>query len=126
MAYDPDLAARIRAIAGPDAQEKKLFGGLGFLVGGNLAASAYKDGGLMIRCAADDWSAFVEEDGARSMLRKGKPVSGWVLVAAAEVGEPPDQSPCSRWSGRQSSTFVASDRTRRPWVLGRHAIRPIQ
>jgi hypothetical protein len=85
MAFDPTLAARIRTIAGADVQEKKLFGGLGFLVNGNLAASAYKDGGLMIRCAAHDWPLFTEEAGARPMLRKGNPVSGWVLVAADDV-----------------------------------------
>lgn len=104
MAYDSDLAARIRRIAGPDAQEKKLFGGLGFLVGGNLAASAYKDGGLMIRCSADDWSAFVEEDGARPMLRKGKSVSGWVLVAADQVAADDE---LARWVQR-GLAFAAS------------------
>ena len=90
MPHDPALAARIRALVPPDTTEKKLFGGHAFLRGGNVAASAYKDGGRMIRCAKHDWEAFVAEDGARPMLRKDKPVSGWVLVSAAAVQSEPE------------------------------------
>lgn len=57
MAYDEGPANRIRSMmAGtPGLAGKKMFGGLGFLVNGHLAASAYRDGDLMIRCARDDW-----------------------------------------------------------------------
>ncbi len=87
MAYDEALANRIRSLmAGtPGLAEKKMFGGLAFLVNGHLAASAYKDGDLMIRCGKDDWQPFLAEDGARPMTRKGEPVSGWVLIAASAV-----------------------------------------
>lgn len=87
MAYDEALADRIRAFLGPDegTRERKMFGGLAFLRNGNMAVSAYKSGGLMIRCSADDWPAFCEEAGADPMLRKGAPVSGWVLIDADAV-----------------------------------------
>jgi TfoX/Sxy family transcriptional regulator of competence genes len=74
-----------------------MFGGLAFLVNGNLAVSAYKDGGLMIRCSSDDWQEFLSEDGAHPMLRKGKPVSGWVLIAAEAVQ---DEASLASWVRR--------------------------
>jgi len=97
MAYDPALAARIRAAVPAATTEKRLFGGLGFLRGGNLATSAYRDGGLMIRCAKDDWQGFIDEAGARPMLRKDKPVSGWVLITADAVAE---DAELARWVAR--------------------------
>jgi TfoX/Sxy family transcriptional regulator of competence genes len=89
MAYDETLAHRIRALlAGtPGLAEKSLFGGLGFLVNGNLAVSAYRDGDLMIRAGQDDWQAFCAEDGARPMTRKGQTVSGWVIIAGTAVAD---------------------------------------
>lgn len=87
MAYDEALANRIRSLmAGtPGLAEKKMFGGLGFLVNGHLAASAYRGGDLMIRCGKDDWRDFCAEDGARPMTRKGAPVTGWVVIAPRVV-----------------------------------------
>jgi len=99
MAYDPELADRIRDLVGatPGIRERKMFGGLVFLVDGNIAASAYKDGGLMIRSSAEDWEAFCSDDGARPMLRKGAPVSGWVLVESQAVQS---QSSLAEWVER--------------------------
>ncbi len=89
MAYDETLANRIRSLmAGtPGFSEKKMFGGLGFLVNGHLAASAYRGGDLMIRCGKEDWEAFLAEDGARPMTRGREPVTGWVLIAASAVAD---------------------------------------
>ena len=99
MAYDPVIAERVRAAIATDAgvRERKMFGGLAFLLNGNISVSAYKDGGLMIRCSADDWQAFCSEDGARPMLRKGAPVSGWVLIAADAVR---DEASLCKWIWR--------------------------
>jgi TfoX/Sxy family transcriptional regulator of competence genes len=99
MAYDPELAGRIRSMidAAESVSERKMFGGLAFFLDGNLAVSAYRDGGLMIRCAAEDWQTLCDEAGARPMLRKGAPVSGWVLIAAATLQE--DRS-LQRWVER--------------------------
>lgn len=89
MAYDKALADRIRVLmAGtPGLTEKRMFGGLGFLVNGRIGVSAYQGGDLMIRCAKDDWEAFCAEDRARPMTRKGEPVSGWVIISATAVLE---------------------------------------
>jgi hypothetical protein len=97
MPHDPALTARIRALVPPGTTEKRLFGGHAFLRGGHLATSAYKDGGLMIRCGEADWAAFTAEPGARPMLRKDKPVSGWVLIAADAVQH---EASLARWVAR--------------------------
>lgn len=99
MAYDPVLAGRVRAIISGDAEvtERKMFGGLAFLLDGNFAVSAYRDGGLMIRCSDADWPAFCSESGAKPMLRKGAPVSGWVQIAADAVR---DEDSLSTWVER--------------------------
>ena len=52
---------------------------------------------LMIRCSGEDWQAFCSEDGARPMLRKGAPVSGWVLIAADAVR---DEQSLAKWVQR--------------------------
>ncbi len=99
MPYDENLAGRIRAIlqGTPGLQEKKMFGGLAFLVNGHIAASAYRDGRLMITCAADDTAAFLAEPGAAPMVRGGRPMQGWVLIEAAAVA---DDAALARWVGR--------------------------
>jgi TfoX/Sxy family transcriptional regulator of competence genes len=99
MAYDPELAERIRTVSArtPGVQERKMFGGLAFLLGGNVAASAYKDGGMMIRCSKETWEEYLAEAGTRPMLRKGKPVSGWVQIDAEAVR---DEKSLKRWVRR--------------------------
>jgi TfoX/Sxy family transcriptional regulator of competence genes len=84
MAYDVELADRIRELIepGPDLTEKKLFGGLAFLIGGNMAVAASGKGGLLVRvdpAAADELLAreFVE-----SMVMGGREVHGWLRVTA--------------------------------------------
>ena len=99
MTYDPALAERIRAAIAKHAgvRERKMFGGLAFMLNGNFAVSAYKDGGVMIRCSGEDWQALCSEDGAKPMLRKGAPVSGWVLITAEAVR---DKASLSKWVRR--------------------------
>jgi len=106
MAYNEELAARIRsAVAGrDDVTEKKMFGGLGFLLNGHMATSAYKGGDLMIRCAKEDWETFVTEKGARPMERKGKAITGWVMV---DVGAVADDAALNKWVQR-GLDFAAS------------------
>lgn len=99
MAYDQVLAERVRValVRGAGIRERKMFGGLAFLLNGNFAVSAYRDGGLMIRCSGEDWQALCSEEGARPMLRKGVPVSGWVLIAADAIR---DDSSLGKWVRR--------------------------
>ena len=81
MAYDENLAERIRGqlAARDDVTEKKMFGGLAFLVGGNMAVAASGQGGLMVRC---DPAATADHivDGAEPMIMRGKPMNGWLRV----------------------------------------------
>jgi TfoX/Sxy family transcriptional regulator of competence genes len=87
MPYDESMAERIRdlltGVAG--LTEKKMFGGIGFMINGNMAAGAHNDGRLMIRAAHDDSVAFATEDGAALMQRGGKGMKGWVLVDSDAV-----------------------------------------
>ena len=57
MAFDPQLADRVRSLlADADAlTEKRMFGGIGWMIGGNMAAGAHNDGRLMIRCSTEDF-----------------------------------------------------------------------
>jgi TfoX/Sxy family transcriptional regulator of competence genes len=62
-----------------------LFGGQGFTINGNMAASAYHDGRLMIRCAKADHETLLAEPGASPKLSGTKPMAGWVLVESSVV-----------------------------------------
>jgi len=82
MAYDHDLADRIRELIAdePDLSEMKLFGGLAFLIAGNMSVAASGQGGLMVRAALDDTDALVAKPHARRFEMRGKPMQGWVRV----------------------------------------------
>jgi TfoX/Sxy family transcriptional regulator of competence genes len=95
MAYDEELADRIRALvaARHDVSEKKMFGGLAFLVNGNMAVAASGQGGLLVRCdpaRSDDHMV----DGAEPMVMRGKPMTGWLRVTDELVASDPD---LERW-----------------------------
>ena len=95
MAYDEDLAERIRGLL-PDVTvtEKKMFGGLAFLVGGNMAVAASGKGGLMLRCDPADSEGLVAEPGASRMEMRGKEMDGWLRVAGDAVA---DDAALARW-----------------------------
>ena len=82
MPYDEDLANRIRElIAGTDAvTEKKMFGGLAFLVGGNMAVAASGQGGLMVRVDPKETDALLERPHTRPFEMRGRPMDGWLRV----------------------------------------------
>jgi TfoX/Sxy family transcriptional regulator of competence genes len=82
MAYDEDLANRIRElIAGePDVTEKKMFGGLAFLVGGNMAVAASGQGGLMLRCDPEETDALLAKPHARPFEMRGREMQGWLRI----------------------------------------------
>ena len=87
MAYDEDLADRIRELIAdePGLSEKKMFGGLAFLVGGNMAVSASGRGGLMVRVDPEQTDHLVSSTNAHPMEMKGRPVDGWLRVDAEHV-----------------------------------------
>ena len=84
MAYDLDLADRLRALLSsePDVVEKRMFGGLAFLVGGHLAVSASGQGGLLLRVDPAQSDALLEDTRARPFEMRGKPMAGWLHVEA--------------------------------------------
>ena len=87
MAYDEALADRIRELLLDDAgvTEKKMFGGLAFLVGGNMAVSASGQGGLMVRVDPAQTDALVASSSARPMEMRGRPMRGWLRVDTEDV-----------------------------------------
>ena len=87
MAYDEALAQRIRdLVAGaPKLTEKKMFGGLAFLVGGNMAIAASGQGGILVRVDPEESSALVAKTAAEVMVMRGRPMEGWLRVAAEDV-----------------------------------------
>lgn len=82
MAYDEDLADRIRsAIQDEDGvTEKRMFGGLAFLVHGNMAVSASGQGGLLLRVDPGETDSLVREDGVTRSEMRGRAMDGWVRV----------------------------------------------
>jgi hypothetical protein len=87
VAYDEELAARIRdLVAGePGLTEQKMFGGLAFLIGGNMAVAASGQGGLLVRVDPDESDTLVETTGARVMEMRGREMRGWLRVDADAV-----------------------------------------
>jgi TfoX/Sxy family transcriptional regulator of competence genes len=82
MAYDEALADRIRELitAEPGLSEQKMFGGLAFLIGGNMAASASGQGGMMIRADPAESDALVESTNAQFVAMRGRQMQGWLRV----------------------------------------------
>ena len=74
MAYDEDLANRIRElIAGePDVTEKRMFGGLAFLIGGNMSVAASGQGGLMVRVDPEETDELVAKPHAQPFVMRGR------------------------------------------------------
>ena len=95
MAYDEGLATRVREAIGeqPGLTEKQMFGGLAFLLGGNMACGVRGDD-LIVRAAAD---AALEEPGARPFDLTGRPMKGWLQVGPDGHAEDDD---LRRWVGR--------------------------
>lgn len=82
MAYDEELAGRVRdLIAGePGLTEQKMFGGLAFLIGGNMAVAASGQGGLMVRVDPAQSEALVASSPARPFEMRGRQMPGWLRV----------------------------------------------
>jgi len=87
MAYDDALAARIRDRIGaaPDLSEKKMFGGLAFLIGGNMAVAASGQGGILVRVDPEESDALVAGTPAEPMEMRGKQMAGWLRVPTDDV-----------------------------------------
>ena len=89
MAYDEELAERIRTLIGPapDLTEQKMFGGLAFLLGGNMAVAASGQGGMLVRVDPAQSDELVATTSAQPMEMRGREMRGWLRVASADVRE---------------------------------------
>lgn len=87
MAYDEELAARIRDLLADEAgvAEKKMFGGLAFLVNGNMAVAASGQGGLLVRVDPAESAELLEMSAATEMEMRGRSMAGWLRLESAEV-----------------------------------------
>lgn len=87
MAYEEALADRIRELIAGQAgvTEKKMFGGLAFLVGGNMAIAASGGGGIMVRVDPAESDRIVRATGARPFEMRGRPMQGWLRVEAENI-----------------------------------------
>jgi hypothetical protein len=87
MAYDEDLANRIRELVGgePGVREQRMFGGLAFLIGGNMAVAASGHGGVLVRVDPDRSDSLVATTGAELMEMGGRRMRGWLRVDPDDV-----------------------------------------
>jgi TfoX/Sxy family transcriptional regulator of competence genes len=83
MAYDEDLAERIRELLAVETTltEKRMFGGLAFLIGGNMAVAASGQGGVLVRVDRQQSDRLVATTPARPMEMRGRPMHGWLRIA---------------------------------------------
>ncbi len=91
MAYDVNLARRIRDEIGPmpGLEEKKMFGGTGFLVQGNMACGVH-GADMIVRVGAEHYDEALSNPYVKVFDMTGRPMAGWVMVAAGGVGEDDD------------------------------------
>jgi TfoX/Sxy family transcriptional regulator of competence genes len=87
MAYDEELAERIRTLIGnaPGVTEKSMFGGLAFLVGGNMAIAASGQGGILVRVDPVESESLVDSTPAEVAVMRGTPMAGWLRVATESI-----------------------------------------
>jgi TfoX/Sxy family transcriptional regulator of competence genes len=99
MAYDEELADRIREIvAGEEGlTEKRMFGGLAFLIGGNMSVSASSQGGLLLRVDPAETETLLAEPHAEPFVMRGRAMDGWLRVAPEGVRT---KRELKQWVGR--------------------------
>ena len=87
MAYDEQLADRIRELVSGESglTEQKMFGGLAFLIGGNMAGAASGQGGLLVHVDKAESEQLVTTTSARPMEMRGREMQGWLRVDAEDV-----------------------------------------
>ena len=97
MAYDEGMAERVREAmsARPGVTERKMFGGLGWMIGGNMAVAVMSTGGLIVRLHPDDVPDALREEHVGTFGREGaKPMTGFVLVEPEGLE---DDAELARW-----------------------------
>jgi len=87
MAYDEDLAYRIRELVAAEhgVEEKRMFGGLAFLINGNMSVAASGQGGLLVRVPPDETDRLVAREHVQPMVMAGREARGWLRVSTDGV-----------------------------------------
>ena len=87
MVYDEDLADRLREVLAtePGMSEKRMFGGLAFLIGGNMAVSASGQGGLLLRVDPGETESLVDPPHVERFVMRGREMNGWLRVGPDAV-----------------------------------------
>jgi hypothetical protein len=87
VAYDEELANRIRELVADERglSEKKMFGGLAFVINGNMSVSASGQGGLLVRVDPEETDKLSEQKHAEPFVMRGRPMRGWLRVAPEGV-----------------------------------------
>jgi hypothetical protein len=99
VAYDEALVSRVRNILGdwPGVTQMQMFGGLAWLVYGNMAVVVRGKGGLLVRVAPADHDAMLAEAGTAAMVMRRRPMRGWITVTPQTCATPSD---LARWVQR--------------------------
>src|SRR5215467_14005306 len=99
MGYDEELADRIRRLLGdrPGLTEQKIFGGLAFLLGGDMAIAASGQGGILVRVDPAESDELVATTPAELMEMRGRQMAGWLRVDAADLT---DDATLAEWVER--------------------------
>jgi TfoX/Sxy family transcriptional regulator of competence genes len=99
VAYDEELANRIREVMSAEqgVTEMRMFGGLAFLIEGNMAVSASGQGGLLLRVDPTDTDELLGKPHAHPFEMRGRVMQGWLRVDAEGVGTKRD---LQRWANR--------------------------
>lgn len=88
MAYDEDLADRVRAcVGGQPCVEKRMFGGLAFLRNGHMGVAASGQGGLLVRVNPEETAALLSEPGAEEFDMGRGPVRGWLRITGSALDD---------------------------------------
>jgi len=105
VAYDGELAERIRTLLDGEEQltEKRMFGGLAFMLAGHMAVAANSKGGLMVRVDPAREDELLARPGAEPMIMRGRPMTGWLRLDAGGL----DDATLESWVG-EGVSFVRS------------------
>lgn len=99
MSFDPELADRVRELVAtePGVTERRMFGGLAFLINGHMSVTVSREGGLLVRLSPADADALVDDEHVRPMVMRGRELNGWLTVTPTSVA---DDADLRRWVTR--------------------------
>ncbi len=98
VTYDEDLAERLRELleSEPQLTERRMFGGLAFLIGGNMAIAASGQGGVLVRVDPAESDKLVDTSNAEVAVMRGRPMDGWLRVAPEHLRT---KRQLAKWAG---------------------------